>query len=97
MSKKHISHFIEEEARKDPQYAIAHALMELAAAQQATARAIQLLGNGDALTSHGAMEAFSIHIGEKIDGLAEAIKTLAPREERRPSIRKGYNPPNKSI
>jgi hypothetical protein len=50
----------------DGQFAIALALMEVA-------RSIDRLGNGDAATSMGAIEAFGLHIGEKMDDLILAL------------------------
>jgi hypothetical protein len=51
-------------------WAIAAGLFAIANAQRAAAHH---LGNGDAATSMGAIEAFGKHIGEKIDTLADAI------------------------
>lgn len=52
-------------------WAIAAALFAIADAQ---IRGARLLGNGDAATSMGALEAFGLHIGDKIDRLAEAVE-----------------------
>jgi hypothetical protein len=50
----------------DPSWAIAVALFSVA-------RALRDLGNGNAVTHMGAIEAFSAHLGEKLDRIAEAI------------------------
>ena len=65
---------IEDKARTDAGYAIAFALMRLARAQESLALHVKYLGNGDAATPMGAIEAFGAHLGEKIDLLAEAIR-----------------------
>jgi hypothetical protein len=70
---QHIADLIEDKARTDAGYAIAHALMRLADAQAATATHLKYLGNGNAVTTMGAIEAFGMHIGEKIDALTAAI------------------------
>lgn len=54
----------------DGQFAIAVGLL-------AVARAIKNLGNGDAATSMGAIEAFGMHVGEKMDALTSAIHSAA--------------------
>jgi hypothetical protein len=67
----------------DPGFAIAHAILLLADAQNRNARALELLGNGDAYTGvvpMGAIEAFGNLIGEKMDNLTSAISDLAERE-----------------
>ena len=38
---------------------------------------LKYLGNGDAATQMGAIEALGAHIGEKIDGMSTAISELA--------------------
>jgi hypothetical protein len=68
---------IEERASHDGGYAVAYALLQLADAQKATAHWLQYLGNGSASTHHGALEAFGMHIGEKLDAMAEGITELA--------------------
>lgn len=54
-------------------FAIAFALLELASAQESVAIHLKYLGNGDAATTMGAIEAFGKHIGEKLDDLTTAI------------------------
>ena len=69
-----IQDFFEDKARKgDGAYAIAYALMELANAQNSTATWIKYLGNGDAASPMGAIEAFGAHLGQKMDALTEVI------------------------
>lgn len=48
-------------------------LFAIAVAIQNLASATQRLGNADAMTPMGAIEAFGLHIGEKIDRLADVI------------------------
>ena len=60
-----------ENADEDGAYAIACAIMALT-------RAIDRLGNADAITPMGAIEAFGLHIGEKLDALTNAISELNP-------------------
>ncbi len=70
----HIQDEFEDRARNgDGLYAIAFALMELAEAQKSTATWLKYLGNGDAADAMGAIEAFGMHIGEKLDALTAAI------------------------
>jgi hypothetical protein len=52
------------------------ALFAIADALNGVARQIRDLGNGDAATPMGAIEAFGMHIGEKIDALASAVGSL---------------------
>lgn len=56
----------------DGQFAIACALMTIA-------RSIDRLGNADAATPMGAIEAFGLHIGEKLDALTNVIGELVDR------------------
>lgn len=72
-STTHIDDIIEEKARTDSGYAIAYALLRIAEAQKNVATHIKYLGNGNAMGPMGAIEAFGLHIGEKIDNLASAI------------------------
>lgn len=51
-------------------YAIALALMDLADAHEATARAIQRLGNGDASTDFGAIENLAMQMAKIADALS---------------------------
>lgn len=70
---KHLHDVIEEKARTDGIFAIAYALLRLANAQSDTATHLKYLGNGNASTPMGAIEAFGAHIGEKLDALTAAI------------------------
>jgi len=64
---------IEQMAREDAGYAIAYALLKLATAQADLAFHVKYLGNGNAATQMGAIEAFGKHIGEKLDLIADAL------------------------
>lgn len=73
----HIHDLFEEKARKgDGQFAIAYALMNLVDAHKSVATHLKYLGNGDAATTMGAIEAFGAHIGEKLEGLTSAISEI---------------------
>lgn len=74
MLKQHLHDLIEDKARSDSGYAIAHAVLKLASAQESLAVHVKYLGNGDAATTMGAIEAFGMHLGEKIDILADALR-----------------------
>lgn len=65
----------------NPLFAIAYGLLMLADSQNETARAIHLLGNANADTPMGAIEAFGKHIGEKMDNLAYAIEGIVGKME----------------
>jgi hypothetical protein len=79
--KKDIREIFEERARKgDGAFAVAYALMDLSDSQEATAKALQRLGNAGASTDFGAIEALGMQIekaanilGEHLDGVAGAI------------------------
>lgn len=67
---KHIKDLFEDKARAgDGSFAIAYAVLDLADAQVATARALNKLGLGDASTPFGALEA----LGMQIEKAAEII------------------------
>jgi hypothetical protein len=68
---------IEDKAENDGLFAIAAAILDLADAQGATARALRDLGNADAGTPMGAIEAFGVVVSEGLEGLALAIGDLA--------------------
>lgn len=53
----------------DGRYAIACGLL-------AVARSIDWLGNGDAAMTMGAIEAYGLHIGKKMDALTDAISGI---------------------
>jgi fumarate hydratase class II len=42
------------------------------------ANEIKWLGNGDAATTMGAIEALGVHLGEKFDGISNALSFLEP-------------------
>jgi hypothetical protein len=72
----HIQDLCKDKARKgDGLFAIAYALLEVAAAQRSLAVHVKYLGNGDAATTIGAIEAFGMHIGEKMDTLSAVLST----------------------
>lgn len=72
---KHIQDICEDKARAgEGLFAVAYALLQLAEAQQRLAVHVKYLGNGDASTTMGAIEAFGMHIGEKLDALTTAIQ-----------------------
>lgn len=63
---------------------IAYSIMRLALAADRLASEVQALGNGDAATHMGAIEAFGVHLcakieefgmnlGDKLDGLTDAL------------------------
>ena len=60
-------------ATTDAGFAIAWALIDLADAQEATAKAIQRLGNGDAATHLGAIENLAV----QVQGVTEALNSIA--------------------
>ena len=71
----HIQDFCEDKARKgEGLFAVAYALLELAEAQKSCAVHLKYLGNGDASTTMGAIEAFGMQLGEKLDALTTAIQ-----------------------
>lgn len=55
---------------------ITDALFAIADAIETLARRVNDLGNGDAATPMGAIEAFGAHIGEKMDAMTAAIDGL---------------------
>jgi hypothetical protein len=65
----------------DGLFAIAHAILKLADAQQNLATHVKYLGNGDAATTMGAIEAFGMHIGEKLDAITSAILSDSRAEQ----------------
>lgn len=73
-NKEHLHDLIERKASSDSGFAIAYAVLQLAAAQDHCARNLKRLGNGDATTQMGAIEAFGLRIGEKLDAVASALE-----------------------
>lgn len=70
----HLYDLIEDKARTDPGYAIAFALLKLADAQRSLATHVKYLCNGNAASEMGAIEAFGMHIGEKMDIIADVLR-----------------------
>jgi hypothetical protein len=58
---------------------ITDALFTIGRALSDLAVHVKYLGNGDAGTRMGAIEAFGMHIGEKLDRLANAIEELGEK------------------
>lgn len=81
-TKKPLRELFEDKARAgDGAYAIAWALLDLSDSQEATAKALQRLGNGDASTHYGAIEGLAMKIeqaaeiiGSQIGGVADSIR-----------------------
>ena len=61
-------------ARTDTMAAIAYALLQQAAAQREIAAAIRALGNADASTPMGAIEALGEVLGRNLGDLADAVR-----------------------
>lgn len=76
-----ISELIEDKARTDAGYAIAFALMKLARAQEDVAVGIKYLGNGDAATTMGAIEAFSVSLSESLERLGDILGSALGRDD----------------
>ena len=78
MPQKDIREIIEEKARKgDGAYAIAYALLDLSDSQEATAKALQRLGNGNASTDFGAIENLSMQVVQAAEALGGHIENAA--------------------
>ena len=73
MGTKAYDEIIKTRVSTDGAYAIAFAILELAKAQNRLASNVQRLGNADAATPMGALEAFGAHMGEKLDAIALAL------------------------
>ncbi|HEY4153536.1 MAG TPA: hypothetical protein VGM38_09465 [Pseudolysinimonas sp.] len=54
---------------------IAYAILRLAHATEDLAVHLKYLGNGNAATQMGAIEAFGKHMGEKLDAIADALSS----------------------
>jgi hypothetical protein len=74
MTKPELRVVIEQKARTEAGYAIAYAILDLSDSQEATARALNRLGNGSASTDFGAIESLGMQltaaariVGEQID------------------------------
>jgi hypothetical protein len=62
------------------QASIVDGLLAIARALDGVAHAIHRLGNADAFTPMGAIEAYGKHMGEKMDSLIDAIREVASRQ-----------------
>lgn len=67
---------IEKKAATDSGFAIAFALLELVQEQKNMATQIKYLGNGDAATPMGAIEAFGVQFKESLNRLADAVESI---------------------
>jgi hypothetical protein len=75
-----IRDIIEKKARAgDGTFAIAYALLDLSDSQEATAKALQRLGNGSASTDFGAIEALGMQIEKAAQMLGEQLESAASR------------------
>lgn len=75
---QHIMDFFEDKARKgEGQFAIAYAILEMARAQNDSAKAIDRLGFNNAGSGMGALEGLAVHLKEAAEDIAESIKNLA--------------------
>jgi hypothetical protein len=78
MPTRDIREIIEEKARKgEGAYAIAFALLDLSDSQEATAKALNRLGNGNASTDFGAIEGLSMQIVQAAEALGGHIETAS--------------------
>lgn len=74
MAEKNLRDLFEEKARKgDGAYAIAYALMDLSDSQEATAKALNRLGLGDASTRMGAIELLASEVKSASQSIAESL------------------------
>jgi hypothetical protein len=76
MAEADIEREIERRAKSDGSFAIAYAILQLADAQGANAKALQKLGNGNANTDRGAVESLTeqtAKLSASLDGIASAI------------------------
>lgn len=73
MNRNELRTAFEKKALSDPGFAVAWALMDLADAQEATAKAIQRLGFGNASTHFGAIES----LGMQVKDVADALNSIA--------------------
>lgn len=78
MTQPDLREVIEKKARSgDGAYAIAYALLDLSDSQEATAKALGRLGNGNASTDFGAIESLSMQLTRAAEILGEKIETAA--------------------
>jgi hypothetical protein len=68
----------------EAQGSIAHGLFAIAEAIDRLGTQVKYLGNGDAATTMGAIEAYGLHIGEIVNAqgaaIAEALHAIAEKE-----------------
>ena len=62
--------------RLDPQWAIAYAILKLSHAVTDCSVQLKYLGNGDAATQMGAIEALSTTIGEQMNRAVAALQSM---------------------
>ncbi len=79
MSRENVSLFnlIEEKAHHSQGYSIAYAILMLADATDRNASALRALGNADAATPMGAMEAFGLVVKEGLEQVAGSIDNIS--------------------
>ena len=74
----HLAELIQKKAETDAGYAIAHALLRLANAQESLAHQVKYLGNGDAPTKLGALHAFHDELCKRLDVLVSTLSSASP-------------------
>ena len=78
----HLAELIQQKAETDAGYAIAHALLQLANAQESLAHQVKYLGNGDAPASPGALHIFRDQLCKRLDSLVGVLNGAPlPRAE----------------
>ncbi len=80
MNTHEIEMVLEDAATTSEGWAIAYALLRCATAIQNCAFQIKYLGNGDAATPMGAVEAFGVVLKESANTVAEALHAIADKE-----------------
>lgn len=71
MKHRELRDFFEKKAREgDSSFAIAWALLDLSDSQEAIAKALQKLGNSEASTHLGAIEALGMEVGKVADAIS---------------------------
>lgn len=79
---QHIEDLFEDRARKgDGSFAVAYALMQLAAAQKSTAYQLERLGLGGAASPFGAIEHLAMTLDAGMGLIASALDGLGPRDD----------------
>jgi hypothetical protein len=78
MTKKSLREICEEKARAgDGAFAIAAALFDLSDSQEATAKSLQNLGNGNASTDFGAIEGLAMQVIKLADAVENAGSNIS--------------------